>query len=127
MSDTDLLLAIPSISMDAQSFSGQSLICVSHSLLGCDTFVWRSHSQGGWYRARRANGEEITLRIQISDGSSIVNPKPKGTINIENYEVCLKVCWPEEPKCPEGWNAKKFGDGDYPCWTCCKKTGDDDL
>ncbi|CAF3486976.1 unnamed protein product [Fusarium graminearum] len=73
------------------------------------------------------NTLHVSLRIQISDGSSIVNPKPKGTINIENYEVCLKVCWPEEPKCPEGWNAKKFGDGDYPCWTCCKKTGDDDL
>ncbi|CAF3591877.1 hypothetical protein FGSG_11135 [Fusarium graminearum PH-1] len=80
------------------------------------------------WTSKQSNGEEITLRIQISDGSSsIVNPKPKGTINIENYEVCLKVCWPEEPKCPEGWNAKKFDDGDYPCWTCCKKTGDDDL
>ncbi|QPC80162.1 hypothetical protein HYE68_010914 [Fusarium pseudograminearum] len=64
----------------------------------------------------------------ISEGSSsIVHPKPKGAINIANYEVCLKVCWPEEPKCPEGWVSDTIGDEDYPCWTCCKKTDDDDL
>ncbi|SCO86312.1 uncharacterized protein FRV6_10439 [Fusarium oxysporum] len=78
--------------------------------------------------AKQSNGEEITLRIQVSQPSSNhpFSPSHKGVVNVHNYEVCLKVCWPEEPKCPEGWNAKKFGDGDYPCWTCCKKTGDDD-
>ncbi|KAF9771751.1 hypothetical protein IL306_010601 [Fusarium sp. DS 682] len=81
--------------------------------------------------AKQSNGEEITpsLRIQVSQPSSNHNftPKSKGAINVNNYEVCLKVCWPEEPQCPEGWNSKKFGDSDYPCWTCCKPTGDDDL
>nr|AGF29848.1 putative pathogenicity protein [Fusarium oxysporum] len=78
--------------------------------------------------AKQSNGEEITLRIQVSQPSSnhAFSPNHKGVVNVHNYEVCLKVCWPEEPKCPDGWNAKKFGDGDYPCWTCCKKTGDDD-
>ncbi|KAF5676141.1 pathogenicity protein [Fusarium heterosporum] len=75
------------------------------------------------------SGEEITLRIEVSGASSGSSsaPKPHGSaIDLKNYEVCLKVCFPEEPKCPEGWNNKKFGDGDYPCWTCCKKTGGDD-
>ncbi|KAH7235557.1 hypothetical protein BKA59DRAFT_516076 [Fusarium tricinctum] len=76
----------------------------------------------------QSNGEEITLRIQVSGASgSKFTPEPKGAINYKNYDVCLKVCWPEEPKCPEGWNSKKFGEDDYPCWTCCKSTGDDDL
>ncbi|KAM0257471.1 hypothetical protein ACHAPA_011731 [Fusarium lateritium] len=78
----------------------------------------------------QSNGEEITLRIQVSGASaygSNLSPKPQGIVNSKNYDVCLKVCWPEEPKCPEGWKATKFGEGDYPCWTCCKSTGDDDL
>ncbi|KLO88696.1 uncharacterized protein LW93_4507 [Fusarium fujikuroi] len=79
--------------------------------------------------AKQSNGEEITLRIQVSQPSSnhAVSPNHKGVVNVNNYDVCLKVCWPQEPTCPEGWNSKKFGDSDYPCWTCCKKTGDDDL
>ncbi|KAM0351807.1 hypothetical protein ACHAPU_002319 [Fusarium lateritium] len=81
-------------------------------------------------QATQSNGDEITLRIQISGASSGSSSAPKinggSTIDLKNYEVCLKVCWPEEPKCPEGWNAKKFGD-DYPCWTCCRKTDDEDL
>ncbi|KIL92211.1 hypothetical protein FAVG1_04619 [Fusarium avenaceum] len=77
---------------------------------------------------RQSNGEEITLRIQVSGVSgSKFTPEPKGAINYKNYDVCLKVCWPEEVKCPEGWNSKKFGEDEYPCWTCCKKTGEDDL
>ncbi|KAL5621022.1 hypothetical protein FOBRF1_004268 [Fusarium oxysporum] len=78
--------------------------------------------------AKQSSGEEITLRIQVSQPSSkkTFSPNHKGVVNVHNYEVCLKVCWPEEPTCPEGWNSKKFGDGDFPCWTCCKKTGDDD-
>ncbi|CAF3451621.1 unnamed protein product, partial [Fusarium graminearum] len=75
---------------------------------------------------------EIT-RIYVSlEATSRVPPEPpsnhasspmhRGVVNVHNYEVCIKVCWPEEPTCPEGW-----GDGDYHCWTCCKKTGDEDL
>ncbi|SCN67648.1 uncharacterized protein FFB20_02701 [Fusarium fujikuroi] len=79
--------------------------------------------------AKQSNGEEITLRIQVSQPSSnhAVTPNHKGVVNVHNYEVCLKVCWPEEPTCPEGWVSDLEGDSDYPCWTCCKKTGDDDL
>ncbi|KAI1035048.1 hypothetical protein LB503_011715 [Fusarium chuoi] len=55
--------------------------------------------------AKQSNGEEITLRIQVSQPSSnhAVTPNHKGVVNVHNYEVCLKVCWPEEPTCPEGW------------------------
>ncbi|SPJ75331.1 uncharacterized protein FTOL_05062 [Fusarium torulosum] len=77
----------------------------------------------------QSNGEEITLRIQVSGASahkSDFSPKPKGAINYSNYDICLKVCWPEKPNCPEGWKPSKLGgDEDYPCWTCCKKTGED--
>jgi hypothetical protein len=45
-----------------------------------------------------------SLRIQVSGASgSKFTPEPRGAINYKNYDVCLKVCWPEEPKCPEGW------------------------
>jgi hypothetical protein len=48
-----------------------------------------------------------SLRIQVSGASgSKFTPEPKGAINYKNYDVCLKVCWPEEPKCPEGWVSK---------------------
>ncbi|KAF4436566.1 putative pathogenicity protein [Fusarium austroafricanum] len=77
--------------------------------------------------AKQSNGEEITLRIQVSQASNNHGFTTKGTVNPNHYDVCLKVCWPEEPKCPEGWDSKKFGDDGYPCWTCCKKNRDDDL
>ncbi|KAE9364515.1 hypothetical protein N431DRAFT_474105 [Stipitochalara longipes BDJ] len=34
--------------------------------------------------------------------------------------ICLKVCWPESPTCPDGWFSNNFGTADQPCWTCCK-------
>ncbi|KAJ4139690.1 hypothetical protein NW768_001031 [Fusarium equiseti] len=84
-----------------------------------------------WSSNRVRSGEEITLHIHVSQGSSANQDgtkmsKPNGHINFNTSEVCLRVCWAEEPKCPEGWSSKKFGDGDYPCWTCCKSTGDDE-
>ncbi|CAJ0547561.1 Ff.00g043150.m01.CDS01 [Fusarium sp. VM40] len=77
----------------------------------------------------QSNGEEITLRIQVSGAGSEskYTPEPKGAIDLKNADVCLKVCWPDKPQCPEGWNAKKFGDNDYPCWTCCKTYNEGDL
>ncbi|KAK1752013.1 hypothetical protein QBC47DRAFT_432849 [Echria macrotheca] len=39
--------------------------------------------------------------------------------------ICLKVCWPESPTCPEGWVSHNFGDEEGPCWTCCKKEDED--
>ncbi|KAF5557708.1 pathogenicity protein [Fusarium napiforme] len=73
---------------------------------------------------KQSSGEEITLRIQVSQPSSdhAFTPNHKGVVNVHNYESCLKICFADPATCPEGW-----GDGDYPCWTCCKKTGDDDL
>ncbi|KAH7227449.1 hypothetical protein BKA60DRAFT_533994 [Fusarium oxysporum] len=60
--------------------------------------------------AKQSSSEEITLRIQVSQPSSksTFSPNHKGVVNVHNYEVCLKVCWPEEPTCPDGWNPKKF-------------------
>ncbi|KAJ4250983.1 hypothetical protein NW762_011633 [Fusarium torreyae] len=78
----------------------------------------------------KANSEEITLRIQVSQGPSAgigLTASPKGVLRASDYDICLKVCWPESPHCPEGWKPKKFGNEDTPCWTCCKSTGDDDL
>lgn len=35
--------------------------------------------------------------------------------------ICWRACFPEEPRCPSGWESDKMGH----CWTCCFK-GDDD-
>ncbi|RBR09079.1 uncharacterized protein FIESC28_10019 [Fusarium coffeatum] len=82
-----------------------------------------------WSNGRAIMGEEITLRIQVSGSSANRDvktfPKPNGRVDFSTEEVRLKVCWSEEPKCPEGWNPKKFGDGDYGCWTCCKSFDED--
>ncbi|KAH7186107.1 uncharacterized protein B0J16DRAFT_415374 [Fusarium flagelliforme] len=83
-----------------------------------------------WSNDKVKTGEEITLHIQVSQGSSANQdvttiPKPNGHIDFIDNEVCLKVCWPEEPKCPEGWSSKKLGEDNYPCWTCCKSFSDD--
>ncbi|KAL4724317.1 hypothetical protein ACLX1H_008930 [Fusarium chlamydosporum] len=82
-------------------------------------------------KAARANGEEITLRIHVSQGSSAtrgpgMTTKPNGVVNTKLYDVCFRVCWPEEPTCPEGWNSKNLGKDYDPCWTCCKSAGDDE-
>ncbi|CEI66134.1 unnamed protein product [Fusarium venenatum] len=76
-----------------------------------------------WYAVKgtKADGEEITVRIQVS-GAPNYGSTSKPFKGVNTYPVCLKVCWPEEPKCPEGW-----GDDDYACWTCCRKERDEDL
>ncbi|KAE8381619.1 hypothetical protein BDV26DRAFT_289259 [Aspergillus bertholletiae] len=42
-------------------------------------------------------------------------------VEIHSSEICWRVCFPEEPKCPHGWHDKKFGH----CYTCCKGHDDD--
>ncbi|KAH7004264.1 hypothetical protein EDB82DRAFT_486423 [Fusarium venenatum] len=57
-----------------------------------------------WYAVKgtKADGEEITVRIQVS-GAPNYGSTSKPFKGVNTYPVCLKVCWPEEPKCPEGW------------------------
>lgn len=49
-----------------------------------------------------------SLRIQVSraGSESKYTPEPKGAIDLKNADVCLKVCWPDKPQCPEGWVSK---------------------
>lgn len=49
-----------------------------------------------------------SLRIEVSQDSSAtrgpgMTTKPNGVVNTNLYDACLKVCFGEEPKCPEGW------------------------
>ncbi|KAH6957198.1 hypothetical protein DER45DRAFT_305348 [Fusarium avenaceum] len=77
----------------------------------------------------QSNGEEITLRIQVSGASSPMLghlTKPKGSIDPNHYPICLAVCWSHKPECPQTWHPVNRGDGDdNPCWTCCKDGSDD--
>ncbi|KAF4949575.1 hypothetical protein FSARC_13440 [Fusarium sarcochroum] len=80
-------------------------------------------------KAKQSNGGEITLHIQVSQGSSAslgLTPKPKEVLNANNYDICWRACFGQSPNCPETWKAKNLGTDDEPCWTCCKSTGDDD-
>lgn len=36
--------------------------------------------------------------------------------------ICWMACFPEEPKCPDPWYSKKFGE----CYTCCSGEENDD-
>ncbi|CAG7558734.1 unnamed protein product [Fusarium equiseti] len=49
-----------------------------------------------------------TLHIQVSQGSSGNNdqttiPEHNGHIDPGTFDICLRVCWPKEPTCPDGW------------------------
>ncbi|WAO86135.1 Hypothetical protein NCS54_00339500 [Fusarium falciforme] len=90
--------------------------------------------------------EDITLHIQVSQPYSYHSKSsaPKGAIHPENFQVCLRVCWPSVPTCPDGWVSVTYpifylgsreclsrtkltnsqGTGDSPCWTCCKAPSD---
>jgi hypothetical protein len=37
------------------------------------------------------NGENLSLARQIDNHESFAN------------DICLRVCWPEKPQCPDGW------------------------
>ncbi|RTE80882.1 hypothetical protein BHE90_004581 [Fusarium euwallaceae] len=49
--------------------------------------------------------EDITLRIQVSQSPSehSQGSASKETINFEDTPICLRVCWPHVPTCPNGW------------------------
>ncbi|KAF4436567.1 putative pathogenicity protein [Fusarium austroafricanum] len=73
-------------------------------------------------KTKQANGEEITLRIQVGSSSPHGFTKHKASnMNRKAYDICWAACFGEEPSCPEGWYSKNFGD----CYTCCRSTGDD--
>ncbi|RGP81755.1 pathogenicity [Fusarium longipes] len=78
------------------------------------------------WTAHKANGEEITVRIRVDGASGQGSAaQPGNMLSKTSPGPCLKVCWGEEPKCPDNWEPTKFGE-EYPCWTCCHK-GNDDL
>ncbi|KAI8721556.1 hypothetical protein NCS52_00297300 [Fusarium sp. LHS14.1] len=95
-------------------FSAASIFFLAH---GIAAMPWSSG---------KAN-EDITLRIQVSQPSSYhaQGSAPKGDIHPANFEVCLRVCWPTVPTCPNGWYSNNMGTANNPCWTCCKAPSDD--
>ncbi|RGP65998.1 pathogenicity [Fusarium sporotrichioides] len=97
-----------------------SIIATALLAQGIVAMPWSS------FKETNGNGEEITVRIQVSGASDQV-PASKPFKGISTMPLCLKVCWPDKPTCPEGWEPKKMGGGDYPCWTCCRDYKDEDL
>ncbi|UZP35004.1 hypothetical protein NXS19_002820 [Fusarium pseudograminearum] len=71
-------------------------------------------------KGTKSNGEEVTVRIQVSGASSHrVTSKPAKQISTE--PICLNVCWSEKPNCPQDWEPHNNGADDFPCWTCCRE------
>ncbi|KAL0466601.1 hypothetical protein QR685DRAFT_535437 [Neurospora intermedia] len=80
--------------------------------------------------------EDITLRIEVVPKTNNKHHQQSSTKkndfarllknsdddDDEKPEVCWRACFGDEPNCPEGWHAKKFG-GE--CWTCCRSMGED--
>ncbi|KAH7270975.1 hypothetical protein FSOLCH5_003847 [Fusarium solani] len=60
----------------------------------------------------------ILAMPQISDKT---NEMAKRSAQTHNQDICLRICWFEEPRCPEGWYANQQGE----CWTCCRGTGEE--
>ncbi|KAK7413914.1 hypothetical protein QQX98_007181 [Neonectria punicea] len=60
------------------------------------------------------NTEEIILHVKVSQA-----PAPAAN-SASQFDVCLRVCWPDTPQCPTGWYSNNVGTKDHPCWTCCK-------
>ncbi|KAJ4009519.1 hypothetical protein NW752_009109 [Fusarium irregulare] len=79
-------------------------------------FIGEPNCPDGW------NSEDISKHSKGSSGSGAQakTPEPNGHINPGTYDICLRVCWPEEPKCADGWYSNQMGTSDNPCWTCCK-------
>ncbi|KAB8263113.1 hypothetical protein BDV32DRAFT_146903 [Aspergillus pseudonomiae] len=42
-------------------------------------------------------------------------------VEVQSHDVCWRVCFPEKPHCPDGWDAKKIGH----CYSCCKNFDDE--
>ncbi|KAF4417461.1 hypothetical protein FACUT_12206 [Fusarium acutatum] len=75
-----------------------------------------------WFHTKtKAAGDEVTLRIRVSQGSfapSILSKK-KANAAVDPRE-CWPACFEEGEWCPDGWNY----DG-RDCWTCCEDTWDE--
>ncbi|KAK4655805.1 hypothetical protein QC762_305650 [Podospora pseudocomata] len=83
-----------------------------------------------WSFRSAGNGkhsDEITLHLTLDKGTTTAHHRPPKSKSEEMKiimgmsDVCLRVCWPESPKCPEEWSPKNMGSEEDPCWTCCRK------
>ncbi|KAJ7214922.1 hypothetical protein GGX14DRAFT_562955 [Mycena pura] len=62
-----------------------------------------------------ANALSLTQSDICDDAAQAVAVKAQP----EASDICWRACFPEEPQCPAGWNAKQLGQ----CWTCCRDDG----
>ncbi|CAP70494.1 uncharacterized protein PODANS_3_5650 [Podospora anserina S mat+] len=68
-----------------------------------------------------------SLHLTLDKGTTTAHHRPPKSKSEEMKiimgmsDVCLRVCWPESPKCPEEWSPKNMGSDEDPCWTCCRK------
>ncbi|KAK4171136.1 hypothetical protein QBC36DRAFT_340571 [Triangularia setosa] len=74
--------------------------------------------------------EEITLHLTLDKPTNrLHNSTPTKSEEMKMImgltDICLRVCWPEQPQCPSSWDPKNLGTDDEPCWTCCRNPNDD--
>ncbi|KAF5557707.1 pathogenicity protein [Fusarium napiforme] len=80
-----------------------------------------------WYHTKaKTAGDEITLRIKVSQGSLAPKVLPKKKVNAAvDPRECWPACFEEEEYCPDGWHSKNINYDGRDCWTCCEDAWDE--
>ncbi|CAM1501391.1 Fc.00g105530.m01.CDS01 [Cosmosporella sp. VM-42] len=102
-------------------FSSAAILALAN---GIAAMPWTS--QSAKHEVSNTN-EDITLHIKVSQNSMGHGAAVHGAIQPSTFDICLRVCWPETPTCPDGWYSNNMGTTDDPCWTCCKAPSNIDL
>jgi hypothetical protein len=58
--------------------------------------------------APSAEQVEILISVNGHAASNNHNGKVVHKSDISTMDICLKVCWPETPTCPDGWYSNNF-------------------
>ncbi|KAF4979135.1 hypothetical protein FZEAL_4625 [Fusarium zealandicum] len=91
--------------------STAALLALAHGIVA---MPWSSEKVNAPGSKVLSMNEDVTLTIKLSP------PAPEKIGNFSENDVCLKICWPTTPQCPEDWYSNNLGSDKYPCWTCCK-------
>jgi len=65
-----------------------------------------------------APATDFQAPIAMSCSVNVQSAGPKASFNAQS-DICWRACFPQSPKCPEGWTSRQLGQ----CYTCCKDDG----
>jgi hypothetical protein len=86
---------------------------------------WSANQKGDCWTCCKNPDDDLALHVKPSTKEIVTVADVKksvedGQLLNTNTDICLRVCWPETPTCPDGWYSNNLGIADQPCWTCCK-------